>query len=35
MIRFLSEAVVIAIHDDLIHLYGGANGVRDAAPEII
>ena len=31
MIRFLSEAVVLAMHDDLIRLYGGINGVRDAA----
>jgi death on curing protein len=30
-IRFLPEAIVIAIHDDQIRLYGGAYGVRDAA----
>jgi len=30
MIRFLSEAVVLAIHEDLIRLYGGVYGVRDA-----
>jgi death on curing protein len=29
-IRFLPEAIVIAIHDDQIRLYGGAYGVRDA-----
>jgi death on curing protein len=29
MIRFLPEAVVMAIHDDQIRLYGGAYGVRD------
>ena len=31
MIRFLPEAVVIAIHDDQIRLYGGLYGIRDAA----
>jgi death-on-curing protein len=31
MVRFLSEAVVLAIHDDLIRLYGGVYGIRDAA----
>ena len=31
MIRFLLEAIVLAIHDDQIRLYGGAYGVRDAA----
>ena len=30
-IRFLPEAIVIAIHDDQVRLYGGAYGVRDAA----
>jgi death-on-curing protein len=30
-IRFLPEAVVIAIHDDQVRLYGGAYGIRDAA----
>lgn len=29
MIRFLPEAVIMAIHDDQIRLYGGAYGVRD------
>ena len=29
MIRFLPEAVVMAMHDDQIRLYGGAYGVRD------
>lgn len=29
MVRFLPEAIVIAIHDDQIRLYGGAYGVRD------
>ena len=29
MIRFLSEAIVVAIHEDQIRLYGGAYGVRD------
>jgi len=29
MIRFLSQAIVLAIHDDLIRLYGGIYGVRD------
>ncbi len=31
MIRFLPEAIVIAIHEDQIRLYGGSYGVRDAA----
>ncbi len=31
MIRFLPEAIVIAIHEDQIRLYGGLYGVRDAA----
>jgi death-on-curing protein len=31
MIRFLLEAIVLAIHDDQLRLYGGAYGVRDAA----
>jgi len=31
MIRFLPEAIVIAIHDDQVRLYGGSYGVRDAA----
>jgi death on curing protein len=29
MIRFLPEAIIVAIHDDQIRLYGGAYGVRD------
>ena len=31
MIRFISESIVLAIHDDLIRLYGGIYGVRDAS----
>ena len=31
MVRFLSEVIVLAIHDDLIRLYGGVYGVRDEA----
>ena len=31
MIRFIPEAVILAIHDDQIRLYGGAYGVRDIA----
>ncbi len=31
MIRFLPEAIIVAIHDDQIRLYGGAYGVRDIA----
>ena len=31
MIRFLPEAIVIAIHEDQVRLYGGSYGVRDAA----
>ncbi len=30
MIRFLSEALVLAIHEDQIRLYGGVYGIRDA-----
>ncbi len=30
MIRFLPEALVLAIHDDQIRLYGGMYNVRDA-----
>ena len=30
MVRFLSEEIVLAIHDDLIRLYGGTYGVRDS-----
>src|SRR5947207_15329786 len=30
MVRFLSEEIVHAIHDDLIRLYGGTYGVRDS-----
>ena len=29
MIRFLSETIVLAIHDDQVRLYGGVHGVRD------
>ena len=31
MMRFLPEAMVMAIHDDQIRLYGGSYGMRDAA----
>ena len=31
MIRYLPEAIVIAIHEDQIRLYGGSYGVHDAA----
>src|SRR5260370_39279272 len=31
MIRFLPEAIAIAIRDDQIRLYGGAYGIRDTA----
>src|SRR5260370_22201082 len=31
MIRFLSESIIMAIHDDQIRLYGGKYGVRDAS----
>ncbi len=31
MIRFLSEAIVMAIHEDQVRLYGGSYGVRDTA----
>ena len=30
-IRFLSESIVLAIHEDQIRLYGGSYGVRDLA----
>ncbi len=30
MVRFLLEALILAIHEDQIRLYGGAYGVRDA-----
>lgn len=30
MIRFLSEEIILAIHDDLIRLYGGIYGIRDS-----
>ena len=30
-IRFLPEALVLAIHDDQVRLYGGSYGVRDYA----
>jgi len=30
-LRFLSAALVLAIHDDQVRLYGGAYGVRDEA----
>ena len=30
MIRFLSEAIVLAIHEDQIRLYGGTYNLRDA-----
>jgi death-on-curing protein len=29
MIRFLPTSVILAIHDDLIRLYGGSYGLRD------
>lgn len=29
--RFLSESIILAIHDDQIRLYGGKYGVRDAS----
>jgi death-on-curing protein len=29
MIRFLPDAIVMAIHDDQIRLYGGSYGIRD------
>lgn len=29
MIRFLSERIVLSIHDDQVRLYGGVYGVRD------
>lgn len=31
MIRFLSETIALAIHDDQVRLYGGIYGVRDEA----
>src|SRR5438128_9025510 len=31
MVRFLSEALVMAFHDDQIRLYGGVYGIGDAA----
>lgn len=31
MLRFLSEALVLAIHEDQIRLYGGSYSVRDVA----
>ena len=31
MVRFLPEAIVLAIHEDQVRLYGGVYGVRDAA----
>ena len=31
MVRFLTEAIVLAIHEDQVRLYGGVYGVRDAA----
>jgi len=31
MIRFLPKALVLAIHEDQIRLYGGVYGIRDAA----
>jgi death-on-curing protein len=30
MVRFLPDAIVQAIHDDQIRLYGGSYGIRDA-----
>lgn len=30
MVRFLPESIVVAIHDDLIRLYGGSYGVLNA-----
>lgn len=30
MIRFLSETIVLAIHEDQVRLYGGSYGIRDA-----
>jgi death-on-curing protein len=30
MIRFLPEAIILAIHEDQVRLYGGLYGVRDA-----
>lgn len=29
-VRFLSEAIVLAIHEDQVRLYGGSYGIRDA-----
>lgn len=31
MVRFLTEAIVLAIHEDQVRLYGGVYSVRDAA----
>ena len=31
MIRFLTETIVLAIHDDQVRLYGGIHGVHDEA----
>lgn len=31
MIRFLPQAIILAIHEDQIRLYGGHYGIRDAA----
>lgn len=31
MVRFLSESVVLAIHEDQIRLYGGTYEIRDSA----
>ncbi len=31
MIRFLTENIIMAIHEDQIRLYGGIHGVRDAS----
>ncbi len=31
MLRFLSESIILAIHDDQVRLYGGTYGVRDKA----
>lgn len=31
IVRFLPEAIILAIHEDQVRLYGGTYGVRDAA----
>ncbi len=31
MVRFLSKEIVMAIHEDLIRLYGGIYGLRDTS----